>query len=457
MSPEYIPRCYPLLRLPDLRCLRARLKQISSCRRSMQDFCLDQFLTEWTHRPEPVLVYSALRKSHSNDDIHLLQRELNKLCLNNSNSACCDVLRCYNSVSDGLEGLTEECVDVLKCYNSVSDGLGGLTEDCVDVLRCYNSESDGLEGLTEDSVDVLRCYNSVSDGLEGLTEDCADVLRCYNSVSDGLKGLTEDCVDVLRCYNSVCDGLERLTEDSVDVLRLEMCLQRLANHKPGDRLELCLQRLANRKPGTVITVRNTLGPGLDFLNVYTHQSQHLVTPMDRNQSANPDSSSSDRPTAAPLRAATKRLMSASPIFYFNTWSIFGVIASAFLRHEKSITPSLSVSTTVSSSRPSSLPTLPGTVPYQVLGDLDSHLEPRDRRSLALMCNRDSLSPQFSPWRKKLLHCYIALQGKLLVYSLRAPLGTFLQLVIPLAIVSFSLFVFWPINARGPEKVLSSAK
>lgn len=92
--------------LPDMRCLRARLKQISDCRGKMEEFQLEKLLVKASASEEPTVVYSALRKTMSNDDIYSLQKELNKLCLNNSNSAQCSS---WNESGD----LIENCVDML--------------------------------------------------------------------------------------------------------------------------------------------------------------------------------------------------------------------------------------------------------------------------------------------------------------------------------------------------------
>ena len=110
-------------RFPDVRCLRARLRQIAACREAMEEFCLDLLLLKAT-KAEPVLVYSAFAKSHSHGDIHLIQKELNKVYLNNSNSAC----HC-RGLWEGAEEVLDGCVDPLWRCETVQDakmiGQGG--------------------------------------------------------------------------------------------------------------------------------------------------------------------------------------------------------------------------------------------------------------------------------------------------------------------------------------------
>ncbi|GFN84552.1 hypothetical protein PoB_001105800, partial [Plakobranchus ocellatus] len=73
--------------LPDVAYLRARLRQIEACRADMEEFSLDRLLQNVKFKNEPVLIYSTLSQSRSVEHIKALQKELNKLYTNNSNSS----------------------------------------------------------------------------------------------------------------------------------------------------------------------------------------------------------------------------------------------------------------------------------------------------------------------------------------------------------------------------------
>ncbi|RUS78239.1 hypothetical protein EGW08_014008, partial [Elysia chlorotica] len=100
--------------LPDLRSLRARLRQIQSCKELMDEFRLDRVLIDWPSKEEPVLIYSNLHRSLSSGDVDALNKEINRMCINNSNSACGGMV---GRAHHWLEG----CVDPFWCCNAVHD------------------------------------------------------------------------------------------------------------------------------------------------------------------------------------------------------------------------------------------------------------------------------------------------------------------------------------------------
>ncbi|KAK3720524.1 hypothetical protein RRG08_058411 [Elysia crispata] len=153
--------------LPDSRCLRARLRQIAACKEVMEEFRLDELLRDRPAKAEPVVIYSKLKRSQSSGDIYYLHKELNRLCINNSNSTCSGLWD-----RDGAEHMLESCVDPFWCCEIIIDALAiNQREAATPVGKFAESLEDGFSftdvgTLTYSELCNFRC---MSTWLMGVT------------------------------------------------------------------------------------------------------------------------------------------------------------------------------------------------------------------------------------------------------------------------------------------------